>query len=997
MWTAFGDRLFGWPDITLLFGLNLLLQSTLIILIGLAGLSVLKARRKGATAQSLLLRICLAGVLFAPPVLLISSALGVKGLHVSVPMRKVPDAAVSPESVFRHAPSAPVSGAGKAEILPGKTAPVPEKASAAVSQTSSPSTALPPRKPNQSSAMNGSIPPGTTIAAPGSPTPHPLAQGIPRALSIPFALTWASLTLFLALRTVAIALYIRRIRRLSSPALPRYADRCREAARELGIPSPPVLQSPYVTSTLLTGFLRPAILFPAGGDEAAMATREIFLHELAHLARRDPLWLHLCQIAKILLPFQPLLWVLARRIEELSDYACDDYVIRHTGNSRPYAAQLFDLARSFHPGGIETAAGSGIFSPRFPLLRRIEHILDNSYSRHITVSANEAMSFTIIFLCAVTLSGFTGFRWEREAGNAYAAESHTPRGGKNFLKTLSRLHVPLGAPIAALTMEKQRADAAPSREISESSPERETSAPEPDPRVPPDETPVTTALAPRTASIDQSVPNGPTASTEEAEYAARPLSTEAAVPVTAQTAPEPETAENPGSLPEKAKGPHAKTADGSSLPSGLPELSTAAAGYGDTAVPQPGMVKVDAPDAAGKVLRESLELGQENPVWSPSGNDIAFTGNGGRGIWKVRVNGGKPELLYDNTRNLSSGATGTGGLSRTLCFSPDGRELTFVNYAPESGTDGTAKAAGSEALSSEPSIESINLETGERHSIAEGASDGCWSRDGRYFIYSESDSRGIGILDVVTGKRRLITETGLSPCLTPDGVSIIYVDQSRTGMNDLYRVPLAGGTPEQLTSGGIWKVPKISPDGVWVLSTGYGIPQYGQDTLFWAFNLRNRMSYFFTINGAETVEMGTWSPSGRQYCYTRYRATMKNGAVVNRPAIYIDDFQPSNFSRTTAESTQPHEFKLVGNYPNPFNPSTTIQFSLATAGPAELAVYNMLGQKIRSLVSGRMEAGMHSVVWNGRDQENKPVSSGIYVARLKMEGKVETRRMTLVK
>jgi flagellar hook assembly protein FlgD len=57
----------------------------------------------------------------------------------------------------------------------------------------------------------------------------------------------------------------------------------------------------------------------------------------------------------------------------------------------------------------------------------------------------------------------------------------------------------------------------------------------------------------------------------------------------------------------------------------------------------------------------------------------------------------------------------------------------------------------------------------------------------------------------------------------------------------------------------------------------------------------------------------------------------------------------------------------------------------------------MMGQKIRSLVSGRLEAGKQSIVWNGRDQQNRPVSSGMYVARLKMEGHVETLRMTLVK
>jgi hypothetical protein len=159
------------------------------------------------------------------------------------------------------------------------------------------------------------------------------------------------------------------------------------------------------------------------------------------------------------------------------------------------------------------------------------------------------------------------------------------------------------------------------------------------------------------------------------------------------------------------------------------------------------------------------------------------------------------------------------------------------------------------------------------------------------------------------------------------------------------------------------------------------------------------MSYFIMIKGMETAEMGSWSPSGRQFCYTRSGniIMVKNGYATRRTTIFIDDFQPSGLEASAAETSQPPAFKLVGNYPNPFNPSTTIQFSLPSAGFAELIIYNMTGQKVCELVRKGMEAGMHSVVWNGRDQHGNPVSSGVYISRLKMDGKVETRRMTLVK
>jgi hypothetical protein len=125
---------------------------------------------------------------------------------------------------------------------------------------------------------------------------------------------------------------------------------------------------------------------------------------------------------------------------------------------------------------------------------------------------------------------------------------------------------------------------------------------------------------------------------------------------------------------------------------------------------------------------------------------------------------------------------------------------------------------------------------------------------------------------------------------------------------------------------------------------------------------------------------------------------MKDGFNIRKSSIHIADFPLMNLSfPSTGEALKPSEFKLIGNFPNPFNLSTTIRFSLSSAGLTELTIYTMTGQKVRDLVSRRMEAGVHSAVWDGRDHEGKPVSSGIYISRLKKEGKVETRRMTLVK
>ena len=75
------------------------------------------------------------------------------------------------------------------------------------------------------------------------------------------------------------------------------------------------------------------------------------------------------------------------------------------------------------------------------------------------------------------------------------------------------------------------------------------------------------------------------------------------------------------------------------------------------------------------------------------------------------------------------------------------------------------------------------------------------------------------------------------------------------------------------------------------------------------------------------------------------------------------------------------------NHPNPFNPSTLINFSIPTDSNIELLIYNIKGQKVKTLTDNFFERGNHSVIWNGDDESNKPVSSGIYLYKLNVNGK----------
>ncbi len=93
----------------------------------------------------------------------------------------------------------------------------------------------------------------------------------------------------------------------------------------------------------------------------------------------------------------------------------------------------------------------------------------------------------------------------------------------------------------------------------------------------------------------------------------------------------------------------------------------------------------------------------------------------------------------------------------------------------------------------------------------------------------------------------------------------------------------------------------------------------------------------------------------------------------------------------------PEKFELDQNYPNPFNPATQIPFSLQKEGWVQLTVFNSLGQRIRTLVQGRRQPGVHQAKWDGCDDHGQPVAAGLYLYRLDAGGQSLTRRMLYVK
>lgn len=95
-------------------------------------------------------------------------------------------------------------------------------------------------------------------------------------------------------------------------------------------------------------------------------------------------------------------------------------------------------------------------------------------------------------------------------------------------------------------------------------------------------------------------------------------------------------------------------------------------------------------------------------------------------------------------------------------------------------------------------------------------------------------------------------------------------------------------------------------------------------------------------------------------------------------------------------SEVPADFALEQNYPNPFNPETSISFRIAEAGQAQLSIFNVRGQKVRTLADGYFTAGMHTLRWDGRDDLGRSVASGVFLYQLQVGAELTSKKMLML-
>lgn len=135
-------------------------------------------------------------------------------------------------------------------------------------------------------------------------------------------------------------------------------------------------------------------------------------------------------------------------------------------------------------------------------------------------------------------------------------------------------------------------------------------------------------------------------------------------------------------------------------------------------------------------------------------------------------------------------------------------------------------------------------------------------------------------------------------------------------------------------------------------------------------------------------------PARGHYCIAVWKVAANE---LSKAGDYRLHFAPGVSGTHDQPTDLPVASRLTGAMPNPFNPRTTLSFTLTRGGPCRLAVHDLQGHLVRTLVTENLEAGRHEAVWDGLDRQGNRAASGVYVARLTAPDRIDLLKVTLVK
>ena len=231
------------------------------------------------------------------------------------------------------------------------------------------------------------------------------------------------------------------------------------------------------------------------------------------------------------------------------------------------------------------------------------------------------------------------------------------------------------------------------------------------------------------------------------------------------------------------------------------------------------------------------------------------------------------------------------------------------------------------------------------------------------------------------------------PAWSADGKRLVFASD-RSGDWEIFAMEADGTNPLNLSNSPSFDYgPMWSPDGRHIAFTSdrdgdyevYVMDVAGGDLV----NLTDHPAADGggLVNGLLTDANISWSPDGQKIAFATDRDGNLEIYVLSTAATAVEEYGEN----------LPLIFLLGQNFPNPFNNSTTIFYTVRRRAEVELAVYNLAGQKVANLVRETRDAGEYSLRWNGLDARLRELASGIYFYRLRAEHRVESRKLLLLR
>ena len=155
----------------------------------------------------------------------------------------------------------------------------------------------------------------------------------------------------------------------------------------------------------------------------------------------------------------------------------------------------------------------------------------------------------------------------------------------------------------------------------------------------------------------------------------------------------------------------------------------------------------------------------------------------------------------------------------------------------------------------------------------------------------------------------------------------------------------------------------------------------------------------FKAAGSLLIEKAYLTKKQEKYISLEVNALDKKDSYISIQFIFLDQYNNTVSQGFISKKVNavPNAFALKNNYPNPFNPATTIQYDIPIDADVLLVVYDILGRHVKTLINTTQTAGYKSIKWNGTNDQGQMISAGVYFYHLKTNGYSKVRKMLLLK